>query len=359
MKLHRILLSLLGILLACTAMVGADEMAQVEMLRQVFARPQSEWRDILSDHSRVLDGSFFTNVEKRVRWAVDHNHIDDAIRFTMVGDVAADVKGRPGNYRLGLAEAFIRAGNVSIGSQLVDNILLSDKDNKPANFMKGGLLESEKNFFEAHKRYKTLSDGGYQRAECLYRMGRISLLLGEDVRARKEFEQCLQADSSHQLARRELDAMLNQYRPSGGGDQSPPTPDQKQRAVAFFEDAEGALQASDLKRAESMYLKATEADPLHVKAHVYLGALYYRLGNIDLAVEYSRKATELDPADFEAWRYLGNAYERRFDTKGESEDLTDAVKAYQRGIELNPDDQQIQGELDRAQQKLEPAAQNG
>lgn len=74
---------------------SASEVRQTRMLQRVFATPMNHWREGLRKERDVLDKSFFDNVERRIQWALEHGHLDDALRFAIVGDLAAEEVGFP------------------------------------------------------------------------------------------------------------------------------------------------------------------------------------------------------------------------------------------------------------------------
>ena len=72
---------------------------------------------MLVDHRDQLDDAFFERVMARILWSVENNQVDDAIRFALVGDMASQTMGRPGQYRATLIEAFEKAGNIEAARQ--------------------------------------------------------------------------------------------------------------------------------------------------------------------------------------------------------------------------------------------------
>lgn len=92
-------LLLLFLLLAALPAHAADEAEQARMLKELFRRPFPEWREVMQQNRSLLDDSFFERVEKRIRWSRDHGQVDDAVRFGIVGDLAAGVVGRPPRFR--------------------------------------------------------------------------------------------------------------------------------------------------------------------------------------------------------------------------------------------------------------------
>jgi tetratricopeptide (TPR) repeat protein len=344
---------------------AADELQQVQMLKVVFRRPTDEWKQALAEHRGLLDASFFERCEKRIRWSLENNLVDDAMRFALVADLAAQVVSRPPLYRLELAKAFYKAGNNQQCIDLLTQILITDRDPptvavNPTKMFKANLLFEAQNFAPAYEVYKELVAANHEAAECLYRMAFISHLVGKDDQALKEVNQCLQRQPGHQEARKLL--ALIQGVPVSAPPGSPGAPGSSRpgqgsaEAQKSFDEAERAYRESRWGDAEKLYLAAIQADPKMVKAYVYLGALYYRNKNLDLAIKFLQQAVEIDPGDVEGWRFLGNSYERRYDGVGNPEDLNSAVSCYQKAAALAPDSAVVQGELDRAVQKLRGSA---
>lgn len=111
------LLLVAGALLASAPAFGATEDSQKLLLKQVFRAEQDEWPAVLVDHRDQLDDAFFERVMARILWSVENNQVDDAIRFALVGDMASQTMGRPGQYRATLVEAFEKAGNIEAARQ--------------------------------------------------------------------------------------------------------------------------------------------------------------------------------------------------------------------------------------------------
>ena len=99
-----------------------------DMLVEMFRRPYTEWREVLLDSRTLLTADFFQKVEQRIRWAMERKEYDDAARFAMVGDLAADVRSYPGNFRLNLAREFGSQGEVEISRRLAEDILKTTTD---------------------------------------------------------------------------------------------------------------------------------------------------------------------------------------------------------------------------------------
>jgi len=344
-----------------------DETLQVQFLKELFKKPESEYLEYMKQNTRVLDSTFFDRSEARMRWDLENNQVEDALRFAFVCDLAARAVGRNGQYRLGLAQAFYKAGNYAMAKDLIDSILLWDKDNPPtimpAKEFMAHMYRNANDYFNAWNTYDELQKAGYKRHQCLNEMADIDLLQDKEERARQEFAEVLRLDPGNKFATDKL-ALLNapqRFSPPGYKDPvgSTPPPVASANPTAsnkWFALAEESYKAGDLEKAEGNYLKAIESDPTHVKARIYLGALYYRLAALDKAIEYLQAATTIDASDFEAWRYLGNCYERRFDTKGNKADLDAAVSSYQAGQKIQPADKTIQTELERALDKKNPSA---
>jgi hypothetical protein len=104
-------LMLVGVLTSSPGICATDD-SQKLLLMQVLRADQEDWPAVLVDHREQLDEAFFERVRVRILWAVENNQIEDAIRFSVVGDMASQTLGRPGSYRATLVEAFERSGNL-------------------------------------------------------------------------------------------------------------------------------------------------------------------------------------------------------------------------------------------------------
>lgn len=367
--MKRISLLLLLLLVATPAAVYAiDETLQVQFLKELFKRPESEYLEYMKQNTRVLDSTFFDRSEARMRWDIENNQIEDALRFAFVCDLAARAVGRTGQYRLGMAQAFYKAGNTAMAKDLIDSILLWDKENPaamlPAKEFMAHMYRNENDYFNAWATYDELQKAGYKRHECLNEMATIDLLQDKEDRARQEFQEVLRINPGNKYATEymaKLDAP-QRFSPPGYKDPTttasanPTAPRNPSAGGKWFQLAEDSYKANNLEAAEGNYLKAIGEDPKHVKAHVYLAALYYRQGQLDKAITLLQTATALDPQDLEGWRFLGNSYERRFDKLGNQADLDAALSSYQNGQKISPTDKTLQNELERAQDKKKPSA---
>ncbi|MCA9795071.1 MAG: tetratricopeptide repeat protein [Candidatus Eremiobacteraeota bacterium] len=347
----RKLLIALMMSLVCLAPVLADEQGQVEMLKEVFKAPIPQWKEIMGRHRGVLDNAFFDKVERRIRWAIDNNHIDDAFRFAILGDLGRDVAGKEGSYRLDLAWAFFKSGNFQMTQELVDNILITHPDTLQALYLKGRLQEQFKQLYEAHQTYEIVARRNYEKADCLHRMALISFILGEDKRGVEEAQEAIKNGST------EAKAVLDAYNRRMSGGIVPPEPQPGTASSgnadvnALIQEAELQIAANKFNAAEALLRKAIQTDPRNLAAHVSIGALFYRMGDIDSAIEYLDRATQLDGGSLEAWRYLGNSYERRYDVKADKGDLDKAKAAYLKAAALAPADPLVQIEVARIKSK--------
>lgn len=346
---------------------AADETLQVMMLKKLFASPMLDWQRILEENRHILDASYFDRVERRIRWSLDNGQVEDAVRFAIVGDMSAKAAGRKTDYRLEMARLFLRLGNMQMCMDLIDNILVMEPQNQPVRFFKASVVHDGGNLVDSYFLYDALAKEGYRKPECLYRMAVIELRREDQALARQHLEEAIRLDPKHTLARQELDRLLRGLAsehivPTDGGPTgtNPPpfsgatsnlTPEQKGRAAGFFADAETAREQGDLTRAADLFNQAIQTDPTLVKAHVYLGAIYFQTRNLEPAIRSLERASQIDPKDAEAWRYLGYCYERRYDTSRESGDLARAQDAFTKAGALDPTNELLKMDLQRIQDK--------
>ena len=327
--------------------LAADEGLQVQMLKQMFRLDQAQWPQTLKDNAGLIDESFFERIDQRIRWSAQANQVEDAIRFSMVGDFACDAIGRQGGYRLGLIEAFIKAGNPDLAQGLVDNILITDPNNIPAHFLRANFRRDAMDTGGAMEDYQWCIAHSYQAAASYYYMAAINVVMDKQVEARRLVEECLKIDPNFPGAQ-DLAAKLAPVAHGSGFDDIPvqqnPGPQVAQRKVdpkqhdQYFAKAEAALRAGKLKEAEDSYVDAINADKNHADDWIYLAALHYRTGKLDLGLKELKTGLTLEPKRVDGWRYVGCCYERMYDRTQSADQLKEAKYAYQRALDLQPGD---------------------
>lgn len=338
----------------------------VEMLRDLFRKPVTEWKQYLNESKPILTNEFFENVERRIRWGIENNHIDDAYRFAMVGDFGSEVRGRPANFRIDLAEMFFKAGNQMMTGQIVDNILVTSPGTPPAKrakFLKAQLLELQQAMFGAHELYLEMAKEGYEKAESFFRAGRISMLIEQETRGLQELKQA--KDLGHIQAGIEYDrykaALSGTFVPevippvantpgmdtTTGVTQQPAGPD----LAAYVASAQTALAAGDLAEAKINFEGAYRRDKNNLEVVRSLGALLYRMGTLDDARAFLDESLRSFPQDATLWRYRANTMERLYDRKKAPADLDAAIKDYQKALQLDPNHSFLPAEFERAKAK--------
>lgn len=332
--------------------LAVDEGLQVQMLKQMFRLDQAQWPQTLKDNAGLIDESFFERIDQRIRWSAQANQVEDAIRFAMVGDFACDAVGKQGGYRLGLIEAFTKAGNPELAQGLVDNILITDPNNQPAHFLRAGFRRDAMDTGGALEDYQWCIDKSYQVAPSYYFMAAIYVVMEKQAEAKRLVEKCLEIDPTFVGAQDMLDKLRPVVYDSGKKDifqdipiqNTPGVQSVPQRKVdpklhdQYFGKAEAAFRAGKFKEAEDSYVDAINADKNHPDDWIFLAALHYRLGKFDLGLRELRAGLMLDPKRVDAWRYVGCCYERMFDRSQSPNELKFAKQAYQKALELQPGD---------------------
>ena len=373
-------------LVSMTLWTGASAAANsVEMLREMFRTPVTEWKQTLRDNSRLLNGEFFTSVDKRIRWGLENNHVDDAFRFAMVGDFSCEAVNKPANYRIDLAEGFFKAQNDRLAGQIVDNIMITSAGTEPAlraQFLRGELKERAQDLFGAYQEFHTLAEQKYRPADTWYKCALISGFIGKEEQARAEYQ--LAANAGSQLAMNELEKI--KARDAGGFDsleplansdgtpiQMPDTanmpdvapppdnprvntnPDRTPPAVVASsgDDLEKAREAAKLGKlddAAGLYEKVFN-DGKDAEVSREFGAVLYRMGALDLAKSVYDEALGRNKNDVELLRGRANTLERMYDRTGQKNDLTAAVRDYKQAKTLDPGHELLPWELSRAESK--------
>jgi tetratricopeptide (TPR) repeat protein len=353
-------------LLLLTVATAQAASSPVEMLRDLFRSPVTEWKQILNQSKALLNEQFFTNVEKRVRWGIENNHIDDAMRFAMVGDFASEVKNRPAPYRIDLAQLFFDAENFTMASQMVENILITSPDTPPAKrakYLKAAMFELKQDFFSAHLLYVELAEEGYESGVMWYKAGQISMWLQQEDRGAEEWSRSLKA--GHAPA----GVALEKYKRSISGDWSEvfpavensaeteaavgsnavttPKPDADKKLV----DAAVAIDNGDLASAKSILQELNRENPQDSEVTRKLSALLYRMGELEEAKAFLDAALATSPQDVELLRFRANTTERMFDRSREIEHLQAALVDYTLAVKLAPNHAFLPLEYERAQKK--------
>ena len=331
------------------------------MLRNLFRLPITEWRQHLKEHRGMLGPDFFKNVERRIRWGVENNHIDDAFRFAMVGDFGSEVKGRPANFRIDLAEIFFKAENYLMTAQIAENIIITSPNGSAANrawFLKARLYEMQKNYFAAHEVYTKLGNKRFDPANSWLKAGQISLLVQKEGRAKEELAKASKAGS------REAGELLMRIKAAEnrGWDSIAPvpntTPNPKAPSTNGASSPSKALVAArldvankQLDSANQKYKQLLASDPKNLEALQEWTALLYRTGDLVQAKVEADKALGFYPRDVKLLRTRANTMERLFDRSGRQVDLEAAIKDYQAASSASPNHRFLPIELKRATAK--------
>ena len=92
-------------------------------------------------------------------------------------------------------------------------------------------------------------------------------------------------------------------------------PKEKIGLYNLLKQATAAAGIDDTETAVDLVRQALAEDPEIVEAHVILGNLTKKQGDLDQAVASYRRALDLDPEDIEATHLLAVAYKERGDTE--------------------------------------------
>lgn len=317
--------------------LAADEGLQVQMLKQMFRLPHPDWPGVLRENSSLLDSSFFERLDKRVRWSADNNQIDDAIRFAMVGDFAADAVGRVGGYRLALILGFQKGGNDDLARSLIDNVMLTHPDFKEVRYLRAAYRRTDGDWAGALDDYNQLVSKGFKLDECYYFIGAIQLGLNKEKEAFDAFTRSALPQAKAELEKLKYvanDTPFSGIAPVGSNN---PQGDPKMFAQ-YFKQAEVAEKAGKLGEAENYYVRATSANPNEPQPFIQFGGLLYRLGKVNQALQALHRGLSLNPKSGEGWRFVAVCFERRYDQERRAADHAEATKAYKKLLEQQPGD---------------------
>lgn len=338
-----------------------DEGQQSQMLKQMFRLPQPEWLGILRENSGLLDQAFFDRIDARIKWSAENNQIDDAVRFSLVGDLACDASGRKGGYRLGLIHAFQKAGNDDMAKMLIDNILLTHPNSPEARYLRAAYRRAGLDMQGAVEDYQALIGQNFQSAQCYYYLGTCYMALDK----RKEAEQAFRQSGAlgFELALEQLKNM--EYKPAPDGvpfqdvelenPVSARTVNPAEHAT-YFRRAEDFARQGRVNEAIQNYEDACAADRSQSNYWFSLGTYRYKIGKPDRAALEILCGLKLNDKNADGWRYMGCCYERVFDSSRTQKDLDNARKSFQQAIKLNPTDEVSRMALERLSSKKARAA---
>lgn len=344
-----------GLLLTGPALC-VDEGQQSQMLKQMFKLPQPEWAGILRENSGLLDQSFFDRLDARIRWSAEANQIDDAVRFSLVGDLACDAAGRKGGYRLGLINAFQKAGNDDMAKMLIDNILLTHPNSSEARYLRAAYRRAGLDVQGAIEDYQYLVGQSFQLPQTYYYLGACYLALDK----RREAEQAFRQSAALGWEPAKLDLEKLNYKPVADGVpfqdievENPVAMRQVNPAdhAAYFRRAEDAARQGRVTEAIQNYEDACAADPKQPAYWISLGTYRYKVGTPDRAAMEILCGLKLNSKDADGWRYMGCCYERVFDRSQTADALTRARQSFEQAVKLNPGDQVSRMALDRLSSK--------
>jgi tetratricopeptide (TPR) repeat protein len=322
-----------------------------------------------------------------VRWGIENNHVDDAFRFAMVGDFAAEAVNRPPNYRIDLAELFYKADNFAMAGQIVDNIRITSPNSVQATraqYLSALMKEKQKDLYGAYTDFVELAGKKYEPELMWYRAGLISLYVGEIGRAKEEF-----AKSGSPPALAELERIKASE--AGGFDSLPPVPNSSTDTTVAntskvpanlptFEDPEyptlrpeepdsdtgsqvatssGAgdplararLAVADNRLVDALELYAAIFDASDAQIALEYGAVLYRMGDLMEAKAIYDKALARNAKHVELLRGRANTLERMYDREGQRDVLKAALSDYKQAATLDPNHQLLPWEISRAQAK--------
>jgi len=101
-----------------------------------------------------------------------------------------------------------------------------------------------------------------------------------------------------------------------------------------------------IDKAIEMYLKITEKDSKYFDAYLAISICYAKKGELGKSVDYCQKALEVNSESYEANNQMGLVYYC-------CEEVSEAVKYYERALQLNPDeDYKIYSNLGYAYEKI-------
>jgi len=134
-------------------------------------------------------------------------------------------------------------------------------------------------------------------------LAQLQVRTGEWEKAAQQYREILDLEPENEKAKANLSYVQAQLEAKGG-------PGGKVDEIRLlFERGEKYVGNKDWNRAEETYVKIVQLAPGNVKAHLYLGNIYFSKGKIEESIREYKKVTELSPAfNIGAHNNLGLAY---------------------------------------------------
>jgi Flp pilus assembly protein TadD len=182
----------------------------------------------------------------------------------------------------------------------------------------GGILYlSQKNFEKAVRELETAVEQEPDNGEAHLKLAMAYAEIGETKKAGDGFNRALELNPK---LSKDVEANRRHY-----------------WVDHFNEGVRLSQEEKNFEEAALEFEKAIELDPVDVRAYTNLGFCYTQLGEHEKALALFEKATELAPADETSRRNLAGIYEDIAKNHFKSGNYPEAIKFYERALELEPD----------------------
>jgi arylsulfatase A-like enzyme/Tfp pilus assembly protein PilF len=208
---------------------------------------------------------------------------------------------------LNQARAYLEGGEYEVAAEAARRAVTANPRMVDAWDVLGNALEQQAKLEEAVQAYKKAMEISGPRSEIILAISRVQLELGHVEEALAGIEMARQAGVINPNSLRRTALLLAEW-------------DRLDEALDLVEEAaeDGTAESmaalgrvlSEQGRQEDAIReldRALSVDPANARANEYLGLVYLRLGDSDLARQYSAMAVELDPTLADAWNNLGAA----------------------------------------------------
>ena len=208
---------------------------------------------------------------------------------------------------LNQARAYLEGGEYEAAAEAARRAVTANPRMVDAWDVLGNALEQQAKLEEAVQAYKKAMEISGPRSEIILAISRVQLELGHVEEALAGIEMARQAGVINPNSLRRTALLLAEW-------------DRLDEALDLVEEAaeDGTAESlaalgrvlSEQGRQEDAIReldRALSVDPANARANEYLGLVYLRLGDSDLARQYSAMAVELDPTLADAWNNLGAA----------------------------------------------------
>jgi tetratricopeptide (TPR) repeat protein len=334
-------------LLSASALLYAEDKFTLEegaFLRGALSLPNTEWQNYVKQNRSQINKDILKKMENEMALALaDPKGGEYAWNLAALADIIATQLRVPADYRLGLAAYHYQQKNYPLVLDICANIFLDRPKDSKTHLLQGMTLEAMGDSIGAFSEYKNAIKFDPQNARAHYQLGLLYLKSNQPEQGNPELALAKKLDPNLDISAAAL-PFKN------------PTPAQSSLPAAEANAAASPPAQSSSSLGSSGQVKVTieggvSSNPGNtlenlaaindVEKALNLGDDYFHNNDWDNAILAYKRAIELNPNYSKAYAFLGSAYMRK-------NQPDEAIEALKKAIELDPNAIQAQRLLGNA-----------